>query len=319
MPKTTKKNVKGAINSKPSTKKAPVKKTAPKKVATKTTAVEREIQEHKARHRELSEFQGSKALISVVLIAIIAVISLVLNLYNNRPIDLSSKKVIFVMTSHADKNSDDPRDKTGYWLSEASEAYEVFRNAGYEPVYVSPKGGLPPIDVNSLDFKTYPNKKFLRNENDKLMSSLKPEDIDYSEYRAIYFVGGHGAMFDLPENEELQKITAKIYDNGGVVAAVCHGVAGILNVELKNGKQLVYAKEITSFTNEEEEMTGLKEIVPFMLQTELEKKGVIFRTGKKFEENVIVSGNLVTGQNPQSTHRLSQEVVDILDLQDYNE
>ncbi|MCT4552140.1 MAG: type 1 glutamine amidotransferase domain-containing protein [Alphaproteobacteria bacterium] len=308
MPKKPTKNTKGAINTKPS----------PKKAAPKKTSVDLEVQEQKARHKELSEFQGSKALIAVILVAIIAIGSLLMNLYNNRPIDLSSKKVLFVMTSHSDIKSDNPRETTGYWLSEASEAYEAFRNAGYEPVYVSPKGGLPPIDVKSLDFITYPNKKFLRNENDKLVATFKPEDIDYAKYRAIYFVGGHGAMFDLPNNEALQEITAKIYDNGGVVAAVCHGVAGIVNVELKNGKKLVYAKEVTGFTNAEEEKTGLKEVIPFMLQNELEAQGVIFRAGKDFQENVIVSGNLITGQNPQSTHKVVQKVIDILETQNYN-
>ena len=107
-------------------------------------------------------------------------------------------------------------------------------------------------------------------------------------------------MWDFPDNKELAAITSKIYENGGVVAAVCHGPAGLVNVKVLNGKYLVEGKKINSFTNSEEKGIGLDKVVPFALETALVKHGAKFQCSDNFQSHVVVNDRVITGQNPLS-------------------
>ena len=129
---------------------------------------------------------------------------------------------------------------------------------------------------------------------------MTPEEVNPDEYKAIFYAGGHGAMFDFPDNKKLAEIAAKIYDNGGIVSAVCHGPAGILNILLPDGTNLVKGKTVDSFTNAEEEENGTAKYMPFLLQTALEERGAIFNCGAPWTDHVVVDGRLITGQNPMS-------------------
>lgn len=183
------------------------------------------------------------------------------------------KKILFVVTSH-DRlgNTNNP---TGYYLSEVSHPWSVLISAGYEIDFVSPKGGKAPAEA--VDLTDEINKAFWENSvyRFKIEHTLNPQEVNPVEYIAVFYAGGHGVMWDYPNNQDLGRIAQTIYENGGVVSAVCHAPAALLNVKLSNGELLIKGKKINSFTNEEEKFLNTDSIVPFMLETEL-KKEVVF-------------------------------------------
>lgn len=220
------------------------------------------------------------------------------------------EKILFVVTSHDTKG--DTGEKTGYYLGEVSHPWEVLTEAGYEIDFVSPKGGNPPVD--GFDLEDSINKKFWEDSyyHNKISNSLKPSEVKPSEYKAIFFAGGHGAMWDLPLNEDIAKITAEVYENNGVVAAVCHGPAGLVNVKLSNGNYLVEGKKINGFTNEEESIVKLTDVVPFLLEDKLTEHGGIFEKSEPWQVHVTVDQRVVTGQNPQSAKDVGEAIKELL-------
>lgn len=211
---------------------------------------------------------------------------------------IMSKKILFVVTSHDKKGS--TGQPTGYYMSEVSHPWEVLVSAGYEIDFVSPKGGKPPVDGFNLEDSI--NKKFWSDPyyQNKISNTLKPSQVVPKEYIAIHFAGGHGAMWDFADNDEIAAIASKIYENGGIVSAVCHGPAGLVNIKLSNGDYLVKGKKVNSFTNEEETAVKLDKIVPFLLETKLIERGGIFEKSALWQEHVVTDQRLITGQNPQS-------------------
>lgn len=220
------------------------------------------------------------------------------------------KKVLFVLTSHGVKGS--TGEPTGFYLSEVSHPWKALTQAGYEIDFVSPKGGNPPVD--GFDLKDPVNKEFWENDvyRKKVENSMKPADVKPEEYAAIHYAGGHGTMWDFADNTGLAAIAAKIYENNGVVSAVCHGPAGLVNIKLSNGRYLVDGKRVNAFTNEEEIAVKLENVVPYMLETALIERGAKFEKSGLWQEHVTVDGRLITGQNPQSAHKLGSELVKAL-------
>jgi len=217
------------------------------------------------------------------------------------------KKVLFVVTSH-DKlgNTGQP---TGYYLEEVAHTWDVLQNAGYEIDFVSPKGGKSPVDGFNLEDPI--NKKFWNNTKyrTKIENTMKPSEVKTEEYSAIFYAGGHGTMWDFANNVELANIATKIYENNGVVSAVCHGPAGLANIKLSNGKYLVDGKKINAFTNEEEIAVKLENVVPFMLETTLIERGAKFEESKPWQEHVTVDQRVITGQNPQSAKGVGEAIL----------
>lgn len=215
-------------------------------------------------------------------------------------------KILFVVTSHATKGS--TGEKTGYYLGEVSHPWKVLTQAGYEIDFVSPQGGNPPVD--GFDLKDPVNKEFWENATyqAKISHSMQPADVHPEEYAAIYYAGGHGAMWDLPENKEIAAIAAKIYEANGVVAADCHGPAGLVNVKLSNGQYLIAGKKINGFSNEEEEIVKLTKVVPFLLEDKLRERGAIYEKSGPWQVHVTVDQRLITGQNPQSAKEVGEAI-----------
>lgn len=223
---------------------------------------------------------------------------------------MKNKKVLFVLTSNGKLG--DTGEATGWWISEASHPWKELMQVGYDVDFVSPAGGCPPsTGEDPLDLV---NKEFLDNAEiqRKLKNTLVPAEINIDNYVAIHFVGGHGAMWDLPDNAELTKITAKFWEQGKVVSAICHGAAGLLNVKLRGGELLVKGRNLTSFTDMEEKAIHKCEIVPYLLQCELMLRGAIFHLTKIWGNNVQVHERLITGQNPQSGRSLGKALVAVL-------
>ncbi len=138
---------------------------------------------------------------------------------------------------------------------------------------------------------------------------MKPSQIIPEEYVAIFYAGGHGAMWDFADNKELAEIARKIYESNGIIGAVCHGPAGLVNIKLNNGKYLVDGKKINAFTNEEEVAVKLENVVPFMLETKLTEHGAIFEKSGLWQPHVTVDQRVITGQNPQSAKLVGEAML----------
>ncbi|PWD99991.1 type 1 glutamine amidotransferase domain-containing protein [Marinilabilia rubra] len=232
--------------------------------------------------------------------------------YSNNPQEVNKqnkRKILFVLTSHSDLGNTGK--ETGFYLSEAAHPWEVLKDH-FTIEFVSPVGGKVPVD--GFDLEDSVNKEFWKNAvvQKKLNNTKSPSEIDPLDYEAIHYVGGHGTMWDFPQNEKLAKIAARIYENNGVVSAVCHGPAGLVNVKLSDDTYLIQGRRVAGFSNAEEKAAGLAEVVPFLLENKLKERGADYSEGPKFTEHVVKDGHLVTGQNPQSAKKMAEIVLEIL-------
>ncbi|MEK2690678.1 type 1 glutamine amidotransferase domain-containing protein [Bdellovibrio sp. GT3] len=225
---------------------------------------------------------------------------------------MKQKKVLFVATNTVHLGETGHR--TGAFLSELTHPYEEITAAGYEIDLASPLGGEIPLDGIKMDDPM--NAVWMNDEDflEKIQSSLNLSKLKSEDYCALYVSGGHGAMFDLPDSSELQRLVSEIYENDGVIAAVCHGTAGLVNCRNSQGEFLLRDHEVTGFSNAEEEMVGMDNVVPFLLQSKIESLGATYTSGPKFSAHVVKSGRLVTGQNPASAMGVGQSVVEMLEF-----
>lgn len=222
---------------------------------------------------------------------------------------MKDKKVLIAITSHNTLNNGK---ETGYWLGEVTHFYHILAEAGFEVDFASPKGSQPPLDQRSYDLRDKDNRQFWEDKRlqAQLNNTIPIEAVNPQDYIAIYYAGGHGAMWDFPSNERLAQVAALIYENGGFVSAVCHGSAGLLNIKLTNGRSLLDGKTVTGFANLEEQLIRLTKAVPYLLEDELKKQGATYKRGVlPFIPHVEVSDRLITGQNPQSAKAVAKALV----------
>ncbi|MBA3503906.1 MAG: type 1 glutamine amidotransferase domain-containing protein [Myxococcota bacterium] len=220
------------------------------------------------------------------------------------------RRALIVVTSHDQLGSTGK--PTGAYLSEITHVYQTLAKADIPVDFVSPKGGQVPLD--GVDRKDVDNAAFLDNAPAlaQLHASLRPDQVDAAKYGAIYYAGGHGTMWDLPDNADLARVAAAIYQAGGIVSAVCHGPAGLVNIKLSDGAYLVAGKELAAFTDDEERAVKLTEVVPFLLASTLVARGAKHRAAPNFAANVVVSERLITGQNPASARGVGEAIVTAL-------
>ncbi|NLC71717.1 MAG: type 1 glutamine amidotransferase domain-containing protein [Desulfuromonadaceae bacterium] len=218
------------------------------------------------------------------------------------------KSVLMVVTSHNEIDSEHP---TGLWFEEFAAPYSLFRDQGYAITVVSPRGGTTPIDPHSLkNYEATPGNEAARKAlqgTRKLDSSLRAADFD-----AIFFPGGHGTMFDLPDNPEVQRLVAEFVQADKVLASVCHGPACLVGALLRDGTPVVKGRRVTSFTDQEERAVELDRHMPFLLESRLRELGAEFVPAANWQDNVVVDGQLVTGQNPQSSAGAARAVIRLL-------
>jgi putative intracellular protease/amidase len=204
---------------------------------------------------------------------------------------------------------------TGYELTELSRAYYVFQANGFEVDIASPLGGTPPVVIDGDDMTAY-DYAFLNDSlaQAKVKASLALKDVDPDAYRAVYFVGGKGTMYDFPDNGFIQALVRDYYESGKIVSAVCHGPAALVNVKLSNGRFLVANREVSGFTNREELLLipEAADIFPFLLQDKLIARGARFNEGFMYLNKVSRDGNVITGQNPWSTWAVAEAVIEQL-------
>jgi putative intracellular protease/amidase/ketosteroid isomerase-like protein len=217
-------------------------------------------------------------------------------------------KIVFALTSHAELG--DTGRKTGYYVSEAAHPHAVLTAAGHEVDFVSVRGGAPRADGADPDDSVH--TAFLKDHADALASTPAAADVDAARYSAILFVGGHGTMWDFRGQPDLQRIAREIYEGGGVVAAVCHGPAALVDLTLSDGSYLIAGKSVAAFTESEEQAVGLEDVVPFLLASTLASQGARHVPAPDFQANVQVDGRLITGQNPASATGVAEALVDAL-------
>ncbi|UXS00082.1 type 1 glutamine amidotransferase domain-containing protein [Agrobacterium tumefaciens] len=225
-----------------------------------------------------------------------------------------NQRILFVLTSHDRKGLADAADAapSGFYLSEVTHPHRVLADAGYAVDFVSPKGGKTHVD--GLDLDDPVNAAFwsdaaLRRATE---TTLSPAQVDADAYAAIFYAGGHATMWDFPGSTELAAIAARIYERGGIVAAVCHGPAGLVNLKLSDGRYLVEGKDVSAFTNDEERAVGLYDTVPFLLADALQERGARHVPAPNFQAQVVVSERLVTGQNPASAKGVGEAMLPLL-------
>ncbi len=222
-------------------------------------------------------------------------------------------KIAMILTSH-DQLGNIGR-KTGFWLEEFAAPYFVFRDAGVELTLGSPKGGQPPIDPKS-DLPENQTDAMTRFKQDPvaqkaLSQTIKLADVKAEDYDTIFYVGGHGPMWDLVDNPVSIALIESFYNSGKPVAAVCHSPA-VFHKATYKGAPLVKGKRVTGFTNGEEEAVHLTHVVPFLVEDELKRVGGLYEKAADWQPFSIVDGRLITGQNPALSTSAAQALLKVL-------
>ena len=222
-------------------------------------------------------------------------------------------KILMALTSH-DQLGNTGR-KTGFWLEEFAAPYFVFRDAGVELTLASPKGGQPPVDPKS-DLPENQTEAMARFKKDTaaqkaLANTAKLADMKSQDYDTVFYVGGHGPMWDLAESAVSIALLESFYNSGKPIALVCHS-PGVLRHVTYNGAPLVKGKRVTGFTNGEEEEVQLTKVVPFLVEDELMRLGATFEKKLNWQPHSIVDGRLVTGQNPASSTSAAHALMTLL-------
>ena len=223
-------------------------------------------------------------------------------------------KILIVLTSH-DQLGDTGK-KTGFWLEEFAAPYYVLKDAGAAITLASPKGGLPPLDPKSEvpEFQTELTKRFRTDTaaQAELANTKKLADVSADDFDAVFYPGGHGPMWDMPDNATSIALIEAFVKADKPVGAVCHAPVALINVRGKDGEYLIKGKRVTGFTNEEEEAVGLTTVVPFLLEDRLKERGSIYSKTANWVPYVQVDGKLVTGQNPASSEPAAEELLKLL-------
>jgi len=227
---------------------------------------------------------------------------------------MKNLNVLIITTSHNELGN--TGEKTGVWLEELAGPYYQFKDEGANITIASPQGGRVPLDPKSQlpEWQTDFTKRFTKDMEASLaIKNVKVlKDVDPSQFDILFFPGGHGPMWDLGDNEEIASIIQDFDSQEKPIGLVCHGVVALKGVKSDTGAPFVKGKRLTSFTNGEEDAVGLSEVVPFLLEDALKDEGAIYRKADDWSEFVIEDGNLVTGQNPQSSVLAAQRTIELI-------
>jgi putative intracellular protease/amidase len=223
-------------------------------------------------------------------------------------------KILMILTSHDQLGNTGK--KTGFWLEEFAAPYYVFKDAGVDITVASPKGGQPPLDPKSdePDFQTAATDRFKKDPAAQqiLATSHRLAGMSEKNFDAIFYPGGHGPMWDLVNDKDSIGLIERTYAAGKPVAAVCHAPGIFRDVKGPDGQPFVKGKQVTGFTNTEEEAVQLTNVVPFLVEDSLKQAGGIFSKGPDWQPYVLVDGKLITGQNPASSAAAAEKLLQVL-------
>jgi len=223
-------------------------------------------------------------------------------------------KILIVLTSHSELGNTGK--KTGFWIEEFAAPYYVFKEAGAEITIASPKGGQPPIDPSS-DTPDNQTPATIRFKSDTelqrtLSNSLELSTVSVDDFDGIFYPGGHGPLWDLTNNADSIKLIESFWKSKKPIAAVCHAPSVLLHVKNEKDELILKGKNVTGFTNSEEEAVHLNTIVPFLLEDELKKSGANYSKKENWASYVVKDGLLITGQNPASSEAAAKELIKAL-------
>lgn len=217
-------------------------------------------------------------------------------------------KILFVLTSH-DQLGNTGR-KTGFWIEEFASPYYYLVDKGVDVILASPNGGQPPIDPTSdkPENQTESTKRFKADAplQEKLSQTHQLSEVSAADYDAVFYPGGHGPLWDLAESADSVNLIESFYNSDKPISFVCHAPAALKNVKDNDGEPLVKGKKVTGFTNTEEDLVQLTDVVPFLVEDMLKEKGGIYSKKGDFEEYVLEEGLLITGQNPASSEKVAK-------------
>ncbi|KAJ9136509.1 Glyoxalase 3 [Pleurostoma richardsiae] len=221
-------------------------------------------------------------------------------------------KILVVLTSHSKLG--DTGKPTGWYLPELAHPYDVFLEHGASVTVASPAGGEAPLDPASVEaFAQDASSQTFLKEKQSVWKQTAPVSQFLGragEFDALFYPGGHGPMFDLAKDPQSLQLAAEFAEAGKVVAAVCHGPAALANVKTKNGKYLLEGKEVTGFSNTEEDQAQMTKFMPFLLETRLNEVGAKYvKAAEPWGEKVVVAGKVITGQNPASAKKIGEEII----------
>lgn len=223
----------------------------------------------------------------------------------------ASKHVLMVLTSHSELGNSG--EKTGFWVEEFAAPYYAFIDAGIKVSIASPAGGQPPIDPKSEleDSQTESTKRY---DADSEVQALMADtavlaEVVAADFDAVFYPGGHGPLWDMTDNAVSIALIENFLAAHKPVAAVCHATAAFLNVKDTHGEYVVKGKAVTGFTNSEEAAVQLTDIVPFLLEDELIKRGGDYQKVADWNAFAIQDGLLISGQNPQSSELAAEKLI----------
>jgi len=223
-------------------------------------------------------------------------------------------KILMVLTSHQELG--DTGEKTGFWLEEFAAPYYVFKDAGVDVTLASPKGGQPPISPKSdePDAQTEFTKRFKADKNaiEKLAHTIKLADVSAKDFNAVFYPGGHGPLWDLAEDPISIELIETTLNANKPVAAVCHAPGVLRHVKNPKGISVVEGKNVTGFTNTEEEAGGLTDVAPFLVEDSLKQNGGNYSKAADWQPYVLSDGLLITGQNPASSEPAAKALLEKL-------
>jgi putative intracellular protease/amidase len=223
-------------------------------------------------------------------------------------------KILMVLTSH-DQLGNTGRE-TGFWLEEFAAPYYVLKDAGATITSASPDGGQPPIDPKSdlPENQTAATRRFRTDPaaQAELANTKKLVSVSAADFDAVFYPGGHGPMWDMPDNATSIALIEDFVKADKPVAAVCHAPVALINVRGKDGDYLIRGKRVTGFTDTEEEAVGLTSVVPFLLEDQLRERGGLFSKGPNWSSHIEVDGKLITGQNPASSEAGAKALLEML-------
>ena len=221
------------------------------------------------------------------------------------------KKVLIPVTNHATLGETDQAN--GTYAPELTHVLNELITAGIDYDIASIDGGKAPLYGTDIEVDTI-NTEILSDDDfqNRINNTIPVSQINGDDYDAIFYPGGFGLLSDLANNQAFADIAAKHYENGGVIAAVCHGPGALLPITLSNGQKLLASKSVTGFTREEEIDFGTINDIPFLLEESLARTAARYSKVQPWQDFVIVDERVITGQNPTSAHGVGKKLVEQL-------
>ena len=208
---------------------------------------------------------------------------------------------------------------TGFWAEELVTAHRDLVAAGHRVTIATPGGVTPTVDAVSLDAGVVGGaetvaelESYLASIADELVAAVPVADVHPADFAAVVLPGGHGPMADLAVDPAVGRVLVAANDAGTIIAPFCHGPAALLSATLADGTNAFAGRRLTVFTDEEERTGGTGENTPWWVETALRDAGVVVESAAPWSDHVVVDGNLITGQNPQSSASVARRVLEAL-------